>query len=70
MTVKATFFRTNGGNVAASQVKIRTEEVTLDENSWDCSKTTGKYRNEFLGEGIADTRRKIKDGTYELADLN
>lgn len=44
--------------------------ITLDENKWDYSKTTGKYRNDFLSEGIADTRAKIKAGTYKLANLN
>jgi len=44
--------------------------VKLDKQYWDYSKTTGKYRNKFLGEGIADTRKKIKDGEYKLADLN
>lgn len=44
--------------------------VYLDESYWDYSTTTGKYRNEFLEEGIADTRRKIEDGTYKLVDLN
>lgn len=44
--------------------------VFLDPQYWDYSVTTGKYRNEFLGESIAETRRKIDDGTYKLADLN
>lgn len=44
--------------------------VTLDVNKWDYSVTTGKYRNEFLGENIAETRRKIKSGEYTLEDLN
>ena len=44
--------------------------VTLDENYWNRSATTGQYRNKFLGEGIADTRKKIKDGTYRLANLS
>jgi hypothetical protein len=44
--------------------------VELDENKWDYSKTTGKYRNQFLGESKKETERKIKDGTYKLADLN
>lgn len=44
--------------------------VTLDDYTWDYSRTTGKYRNEFLGEGIADTRAKIELGVYKLADLN
>jgi hypothetical protein len=45
-------------------------EVTLDKYCWDYSRTTSKYRNQFLGEGIADTRSKIQSGEYKLADLN
>ena len=45
-------------------------EITLDSNTWDYSRTTSKYRNEFLGEGIAETRAKIESGEYKLADLN
>ena len=44
--------------------------VTLDDYTWDYSRTTGKYRNEFLSEGIVDTRAKIESGEYKLADLN
>ena len=44
--------------------------VTLDRNTWDYSQTTGRYRNMFLGEGIAETRRKIEEGVYILDDLN
>ena len=40
-------------------------EVTLGED-WDYSATTGKYRNQFLGEGIAETRRKLAEGIYTL----
>ena len=45
-------------------------KVTLDDYYWDYSHTTGVYRNQFLGEGIADTRSKIESGEYKLADLN
>ena len=45
-------------------------KIYLDEYFWDYSVTTGKYRNEFLGEGIAETRAKIKNGEYILTDLN
>ena len=45
-------------------------KIYLDEYYWDYSVTTGKYRNEFLGEGIADTRKKIEQGIYILTDLN
>lgn len=44
--------------------------VTLDENCWDCSVTTGKYRNMFLGENKRETKRKIESGQYKLANLN
>ena len=45
-------------------------QVWLDRYSWDYSTTTGKYRNQFLGENIAETRKKIKSGAYKLANLN
>lgn len=45
-------------------------EITLDENYWDYSVTTGKYRNQFLGETKKETERKIKAGIYKLANLN
>jgi|TARA_B100000900_G_C20572192_1_gene713713 hypothetical protein len=45
-------------------------KIYLDEYFWDYSTTTGKYRNQFLNEGIADTRKKIQSGEYILTDLN
>ena len=45
-------------------------KIYLDEYYWDYSVTTGKYRNIFLGEGIAETRKKIASGEIELANLN
>lgn len=45
-------------------------KITLDERYWDYSVTTGKYRNEFLGESIAETRKKIESGEYVLTNLN
>jgi hypothetical protein len=44
--------------------------IFLDKKYWDYSSTTGKYRNIFLGEGMADTRKRIKSGEYKLIDLN
>lgn len=45
-------------------------KIQLDETYWDYSKTTGKYRNIFLGEDKKETERKIKSGEYELTNLN
>ena len=46
------------------------ERVILDERYWNYSKTTGKYRNIFLGESKAETERKISEGIYKLDNLN
>jgi len=45
-------------------------KVTLDRATWDYSVTTGKYRNQFLGETKKETEAKIDSGEYKLADLN
>lgn len=45
-------------------------KIYLDERYWDYSKTTGKYRNLFLGEDKKETEKKIKSGEYQLVDLN
>ena len=50
--------------------KPKKGKIQLDKYSWDYSTTTGKYRNQFLGEKIKETRKKIENGTYELVDLN
>jgi len=45
-------------------------KVYLDSYYWDYSRTTGKYRNQFLGESKAETQKKIDSGEYILTDLN
>ena len=44
--------------------------ITLDSEDWNYSRTTAKYRNAFLGENTAETRKKVKNGEYKLANLN
>ncbi len=51
-------------------VKTADKKILLDEAYWDYSRTTGKYRNIFLGEGVEETRKKIKSGEYLLTNLN
>tara|TARA_R100000329_G_C7542238_1_gene191465 strand:- start:326 stop:604 length:279 start_codon:yes stop_codon:yes gene_type:complete len=48
----------------------KTGKKYLDKYKWDYSNTTGKYRNQILCEGIAETREKIKRKEYILKDLN
>lgn len=45
-------------------------KVELDEYYWNYSKTTSKYRNQFLGETTKETEAKIKSGEYTLTNLN
>ena len=45
-------------------------EITLDEQDWNYSRTTSKYRNDYLGETTKETEKKIKEGVYKLANLN
>lgn len=55
-----------------SIIAVRDEDgkITLDEKYWDYSKATAHYRNNFLCENTAETRRKINNGVYQLANLN
>ena len=51
-------------------VKRENRKIYLDEHFWNCSKTTGKYRIQFLGETTAETKKKIESGEYILTNLN
>lgn len=55
-----------------TMIAVRTPDgiVKLDADAWDYSVTTSKYRNQFLGLSTADVKRGIKDGLYELTNLN
>ena len=58
-------------SIIAVRIEWESEtEIQLDINKWDYSTTTGKYRNQFLGEKKADTQRKIDSGEYKLVNLN
>jgi len=46
------------------------KETELDEDYWDSSNTTGKYRNQFLDETKRETEAKIASGEYKLKNLN
>ena len=51
-------------------VKIKEKGKIFLDYHWDCSKTTGKYRNMFLNESIKETHIKIKRGEYTVTNLN
>ena len=66
-TDKGVYFQSYRSIIAFKPYNGKTQ---LDEYYWDFSNTTAKYRREFLGEGIDETRQKIKEGEYKLVNLN
>jgi len=48
----------------------RSGKIQLDENNWNRSRTTARFRNQFLGLTTKETETKIKSGEIELANLN
>jgi len=45
-------------------------ETYLDQNRWNYSRTTSRYRNIFLNETTVETVKKIGLGVYAMVDLN
>ena len=45
-------------------------EIIVDETYWDYSRTTGKYRNEFMDMGVQEVRNHIKTGRIKVGNLN
>lgn len=66
ITNEGSYFQSYSTVIAFKEVGGK---VFLDPR-WDCSVTTGKYRNQFLGESIAETRKKIESGEYTIMNLN
>lgn len=51
-------------------IPFDSRKVVLDEKYYDYSKTTVKYRNQFLGCDSQEVWRRIANGTYIFGDLN
>lgn len=66
--IEGDMFQSYNSNIAF--IDRVTGRTYLDSNYWDYSVTTGKYRNQFLGETKKETQAKIDSGEYILADLN
>ena len=65
-----TYFQSYDSIIIKMKFHKGMRSIYLDKNLWDCSKTTGKYRNIFLGETKKETLKKIKSGEYILTNLN
>jgi hypothetical protein len=64
------YFQSYRSTIVKKDYEGEQVKIYLDEKYWNYSNTTSKYRNDFLDEGIAITRSKIKSGEYILTDLN
>ncbi len=66
------FFQSYTSVIAKRSINKYTnrEIIELDPVYWNYSKTTGKYRTQFLGESTKETQAKIDSGEYVLANLN
>ena len=67
---EATYFQSYESIIVKTTFENGKKVYYLDEEKWDYSRTTGKYRNSFLGETKKETEKKIKDGIYKLVNLN
>ena len=45
-------------------------KIYLDENYWNYSRTTSRYRNKFLGLVTKEIKSKIKNNEIQLINLN
>ena len=68
--IKRTIFQSYKSIIAMKVDNGDTYQIYLDNDTWDYSSTTGRYRNVFLGEDIHETRKKLKNKDYLLVDLN
>lgn len=68
--IKREYFQSYNSVIAEKITWKDRIDITLDAQYWDYSTTTGKYRNQFLGESIGETRKKIASGEYKLGNLN
>ena len=63
-------FVSYGTTIAVRPADYPKSRIQLDKHKWNYSITTARYRNRFLGEATAATRKRIQTGQYELVSLN
>jgi len=69
-TPDATFFQSYNSVIVKITFIDGKRTIFLDEATWDYSRTTTKYRNQFLRETTKETEKNIKSGKYTLTNLN
>ena len=69
-TPEATYFQSYQSLIIKTTFEDGQRVVYLDEYFWNYSRTTSKYRCDFLGENTKETKQKIEKGIYKLTNLN
>lgn len=69
-TPDATFFQSYSTIIVKTTFENGKRVVYLDKDKYNYSKTTSKYRNQFLGCTTKELETKIKNGEYQLTNLN
>jgi hypothetical protein len=69
-TPEATYFQSYQSLIIKTTFEGGQRVVYLDEYFWNYSRTTSKYRCDFLGENTKETKQKIEKGIYKLTNLN
>ena len=64
------YFQSYDSIIVKKDYQDGTDFIHLDQKYWNYSKTTSKYRNQFLDETTKETQAKIDSGEYILTDLN
>ena len=67
ITKDGAFFKSYSTIIAA---KLNDGSILLDAKKWNYSRTTSKYRNDFLGMTTKETEKLIGSGELTLTDLN
>jgi len=66
-TKKGVYFQSYSTIIA---FKPNEGKLKLDNDYWDYSRTTSKYRNEFTNMNTQETKKAIKDKEIILTNLN
>jgi hypothetical protein len=67
---EATYFQSYKSIIVKTCFIDGERKTILDEHYWDYSKTTSKYRNQFLGLNTKEIKDKINSGEFILTNLN
>jgi len=67
---EATYFQSYDSIIVKITFEDGERKTYLDYDTWDYSRTTSKYRNDFLGLTSKEVKANIDSGKFILTNLN